>query len=111
VPTVLIEMGFMTNPEEDEKLSDAVYLDSLVQGAVNGINLYLAVQAEETEAEAAVYLPHNAQLYEFTDGKLIRTSSSLTPQTVQIVAKRGAWAKVDTWLGQRWIHVGPTPVE
>lgn len=41
VPCVLVEMGFMTNPEEDILLSDSVYQDKLVMGMVNGIIDYL----------------------------------------------------------------------
>lgn len=35
-PTVLIEMGFMTNAEEDVKLSTPSYQDKMVTGMVNG---------------------------------------------------------------------------
>ena len=44
VPSVLVEMGYMTNPEEDEKLHSAEYQEKLVIGAVNGILEYLNVK-------------------------------------------------------------------
>ena len=43
VPSVLVEMGYMTNPDEDVKLNSAEYQDQLVLGAVKGIMEYLNV--------------------------------------------------------------------
>lgn len=40
VPCILVEMGFMSNPEEDEKLNDPAYQDLLVEGMVEGICRY-----------------------------------------------------------------------
>jgi len=40
VPCVLVEMGYMTNPEEDRKLNDAEYQNKLVLGAAKGICAY-----------------------------------------------------------------------
>ena len=34
---VMVEMGFMSNPDEDEKLSDPDYQQKLVTGMVEGI--------------------------------------------------------------------------
>lgn len=42
VPCILVEMGFMTNPEEDEKLNDPAYQQLLVEGMVNGVVAYLS---------------------------------------------------------------------
>ena len=41
VPSVLVEMGFMSNPEEDVKLSDPAYQAKLVEGMVEGICAYV----------------------------------------------------------------------
>jgi N-acetylmuramoyl-L-alanine amidase len=41
-PMALIEMGFMSNPAEDEKMSTDDYQNKLVTGMVNGINKYFA---------------------------------------------------------------------
>ncbi|NEW04968.1 N-acetylmuramoyl-L-alanine amidase [Paenibacillus sp. SYP-B3998] len=113
VPTILVEMGFMTNSDEDEKLSNPDYLDRLAQGVVNGINVYGAVQVEGTEKaqQAHLYLPTPSRLYELLDGKMIRTAMSLTPQTVQASASWGNWHQVDTWVGSRWVYTGPTLIE
>ena len=43
VPSVLVEMGYMTHPEEDVKLNSAEYQDQLVLGAVKGIMEFLNV--------------------------------------------------------------------
>jgi len=40
VPCIMVEMGYMSNPEEDEKLSDPAYQQLLVQGMVDGIRAY-----------------------------------------------------------------------
>ena len=42
VPSVLIELGFMTNPEEDEKMQDPDYQVKMVQGLANGIDSYFS---------------------------------------------------------------------
>ncbi len=41
VPSILVEMGFMTNEEEDYKLNDPAYQDKLVEGMVEGICAYM----------------------------------------------------------------------
>ena len=40
VPCILVECGFMTNPEEDARLNDPAYQDLLAQGMVEGIAAY-----------------------------------------------------------------------
>jgi N-acetylmuramoyl-L-alanine amidase len=37
VPVILVEMGFMSNPQEDKLLSDAVYQDKLAKALADGI--------------------------------------------------------------------------
>ena len=37
VPVILIEMGFMTNQEEDSLLSSSAYQDKIVEGMLNGL--------------------------------------------------------------------------
>lgn len=41
VPTTVIEMGFMTNKEEDLKLANAEYQKKLCQGMSDGIDAYM----------------------------------------------------------------------
>ncbi|NLD59252.1 MAG: N-acetylmuramoyl-L-alanine amidase [Clostridiales bacterium] len=41
VPSILVEMGFMSNREEDLKLNDPAYQDKLVSGMVEGICAYM----------------------------------------------------------------------
>ena len=43
VPTTLVEMGFMTNPEEDQQLVDDAYQDLLAEGIANGIDAFLGI--------------------------------------------------------------------
>jgi len=44
VPVVLLEMGFMTNPEEDRLLETEEYQDKMVQGVTDGMIRYLKNQ-------------------------------------------------------------------
>ena len=41
VTNTLIELGFMSNEEEDKKLSDEKYQEKIINGLVNGIEKYL----------------------------------------------------------------------
>ena len=40
IPVTLIEMGFLTNPAEDEKMQDPSFQKNMVDGIANGIDLY-----------------------------------------------------------------------
>ncbi|PFL25799.1 N-acetylmuramoyl-L-alanine amidase [Bacillus cereus] len=40
VPGVLLELGFMSNPEEDKKLSDPEYVNSLLQSVTDSVEEY-----------------------------------------------------------------------
>lgn len=42
VPSTLIEIGYMTNQEEDEKLSDMTYLSNIMNAIVDGIERYFS---------------------------------------------------------------------
>ncbi|MBP3729252.1 MAG: N-acetylmuramoyl-L-alanine amidase [Lachnospiraceae bacterium] len=44
VPTALVEMGFMTNPQEDLKLVDDAYQDLLAIGIANGIDSFFGIR-------------------------------------------------------------------
>ncbi len=41
VPSVIVEMGLMSNPAEDRRLSDPSYQDELATGMANGVMTYL----------------------------------------------------------------------
>ncbi len=41
MPSVLIEIGFITNPEEEEKLRDLLYLDIIADGILSGLLDYV----------------------------------------------------------------------
>ena len=41
-PAVLLEMGYMDNPEENQKIRSSDYQDKLVEGIIKGIQKYYA---------------------------------------------------------------------
>lgn len=56
VPSILVEMGYMSNAEEDEKLCDPEYQSLLVEGMVEGICVYF----ERTEAPNVERAPEDS---------------------------------------------------
>lgn len=45
VTNTLIELGFMSNTEEDKKLSDEKYQEKIIEGLINGIEKYLKTKS------------------------------------------------------------------
>ena len=42
-PSILVEAGFLSNPEEEALMADQNYLDKIAQGIFNGLVAYLQV--------------------------------------------------------------------
>jgi N-acetylmuramoyl-L-alanine amidase len=40
VPTTLLELGFMTNPNEDTLMADSDFQNKMVRGIANGVDKY-----------------------------------------------------------------------
>lgn len=40
IPVIILEMGFMTNQKDDLNMADPVYQGKMVEGIVNGVNIY-----------------------------------------------------------------------
>ncbi|MDD3401799.1 MAG: N-acetylmuramoyl-L-alanine amidase [Hespellia sp.] len=50
IPVMILEMGFMTNDGDDLKMADVACRVKMVDGIVNGINLYFGQTAEDARA-------------------------------------------------------------
>ncbi len=42
IPVTIVEMGYMSNPEEDQRLNDPAYQTQLVTGIANGVDQYFS---------------------------------------------------------------------
>lgn len=49
IPVTIVEMGFMSNPEEDQKLSDNHYQSMLAEGIADGVDRYYKRRGEKNE--------------------------------------------------------------
>lgn len=50
VPVTIVEMGFMTNENDDRKMSDAAFQDVMAEGIADGIDDYFGLEAQNAAA-------------------------------------------------------------
>lgn len=48
IPVTIVEMGFMSNPDEDQKLSDSHYQTMLAEGIADGVDRYYQREGEKS---------------------------------------------------------------
>lgn len=110
VPNVLIEMGFMTNADEDRLLSTDDYQSKLAQGIADGVDRYMTEAAGKSPWSPQPYagaltLTGPTDLYDRASGRLAPVGAYLEPQPVTVREKAGNWYLIDTWLGGNWIRL------
>lgn len=69
VPVTILEMGYMTNPAEDEKMEDDAFQQTMVQGIADGIEAYLKTAAKEEDGGALAIAGAQEALEEYVSGK------------------------------------------
>jgi N-acetylmuramoyl-L-alanine amidase len=108
VPSILVEMGFMSNPDEDRKMSTPDYQDKLASGMSNGIDRYfrdVKGMAPVEAIDAAWELTDTTTLYERIGSRFVPTPYSLSPQTVEGFERTGNWIHIHTWIGDLWVDL------
>jgi N-acetylmuramoyl-L-alanine amidase len=106
VPSLLIEMGFMSNPEEDRLMATGEYRMLLAEGIFEGIDQYFAEQVDKlhpVDWNGSLLLMREAPLYA-RQGQVFKPAGvSLSPQLLQAGKRNGGWFMVETWMGPLWL--------
>jgi N-acetylmuramoyl-L-alanine amidase len=92
IPVMILEMGFMTNQQDDENMEDETYQEKMVSGIVQGVDAYFSLEsvAEKTENDTVLgelqeQLENDVTAFVSTGGKAcIYVEDLLSGKTAQV---------------------------